>query len=177
MGREQGSGRTGGGQLCRLGQAGGRRLDQSPGQVPLALSPSGVREAGLCRSPLLGVGSPTCPAPGGSTVSSRRQLYAQAHPGPYIMQYLPGDDWQPPSLLSSPASPHPHPPRPTMTSQTCIKARVTYRAVRRSVLRQNYRREEKDFYQINEKSIWPQKSISRHNVPVTGWAARSDGRR
>lgn len=97
---------------------------------------------------------------------------AQAHPGegppgwpqlqgPYIMQYLPGDDWQRPRL------PHPYPPRPT-TSQTCIKARVTYRAVRRSVLRQNYRGEEKDFYQINEKSIWPQKSISLHNVPVTG---------
>lgn len=59
----------------------------------------------------------------------------------------------------------PAPPAPSRqgVSQTCIKAGVTYRAVRGSVLRQNYRGEEKDFCQINEKSIWLQKSISLHN--------------
>lgn len=44
---------------------------------------------------------------------------------------------------------------------------MTYRAVTASVLRQNYMGDEKDFYQINEKSIKLQKSINGHNAPVT----------
>ncbi|OCT77257.1 hypothetical protein XELAEV_18032456mg [Xenopus laevis] len=44
---------------------------------------------------------------------------------------------------------------------------MTYRAVTGSVLRQNYMGDEKDFYQINEKSIKPQKSINGHNALVT----------
>ena len=86
--------------------------------------------------------------------------------GPGLMQYLP----PPGSTLPSPSA-------PGRMSQTCIKTRVTYRAVSGSVLRQNYRGEEKDFYQINEKSIWPQKSISLHNALVTGGAAQSNSGR
>ena len=87
---------------------------------------------------------------------------AHPGPGPGTLQCLPGEGCQPLAPLA----------RPAVVSQTRIKARVTYRAVRESILRQNYRGEEKDFYQINEKSIWLQKSISPHDASVTSGAAQ-----
>lgn len=91
----------------RPGPAGRRPLAQSPGWALPEVGGSG--EGSHC--PGFSVSASRTLSAGGCAVSSRRQgqpgraLQGGRSPGPYIMQHLPADDWQPPSLLSSPAAP------------------------------------------------------------------------